>query len=206
MSAAHALQIPASARLQYRLLDANDSELLFELDQDEAVMRFINGGRKTSRAEIAQRLLPRMLSYRDPLKGYGLWQVCSKADNQQLPAAYLGWILVRPMGFFSDQPSSDNLELGWRFKQHAWGQGFATEAAHAVMAALAQQGTVRYFSALADPDNSGSIAVMKKLGMQFIRQQQVQDPLGAHLAVIYQTAVCKQPLQHDNFSSLDTTT
>ncbi len=87
MSAARTLQIPASTRLQYRLLDAHDSELLFELDQDEAVMRFINGGRKTSRAEIAQRLLPRMLSYRDPLKGYGLWQVCSKADNQQLPAA-----------------------------------------------------------------------------------------------------------------------
>jgi len=206
MSAARALQIPASARLQYRLFDADDSELLFELDQDEAVMRFINGGRKTSRAEIAQRLLPRMLSYRDPLKGYGIWQVCSKADQQQLPAAYLGWILVRPMGFFSDQPSSDHLEVGWRFKQPAWGQGFATEAAHAVMAALAQQGTVRYFSALADPNNSGSIAVMKKLGMQFICQQQVQDPLGVQQAVVYQMAVREHQPQHNNFSSLDTTT
>lgn len=206
MNAARALQIPASARLQYRLFDAHDSELLFELDQDEAVMRFINGGRKTSRAEIAQRLLPRMLSYRDPLKGYGIWQVSRQSDSQQQPAAYLGWILVRPMGFFSDQPSRDNLELGWRFKQHAWGQGFATEAATAVMAALAQHGTVRYFSALADPDNSGSIAVMKKLGMQFLRQQQVQDPLGAHLAVIYQRSMCEHPLQHDDFYSLDTTT
>ena len=58
MSAARALQIPASTRLQYRLLDAHDSELLFELDQDEAVMRFINGGRKTSRAERNATVAP----------------------------------------------------------------------------------------------------------------------------------------------------
>ncbi len=180
------LQVPDSSRLQFRLLDADDAELLFELDQDEQVMQFINGGRKTSRSELYERVLPRMLAYRDPLQGYGMWQVSTKADYLPLPSQFLGWILVRPMGFFSATPATDDLEVGWRFKQMAWGKGFATEAANAVMAVLSQQPQVLRFSAIAHPNNAASIAVMKKLGMQFIRQGWHQDPLGTYEVVYYQ--------------------
>jgi len=40
------LMVPASQRLCYGLLSANDAELLFDVDQDEEVMRFINGGKR----------------------------------------------------------------------------------------------------------------------------------------------------------------
>lgn len=184
MAIAVDISIPVSERLQFRLLDAADAELLFELDQDEQVMQFINGGRKTSRSELYERMLPRMLSYRDPSKGYGIWQVSTRADYQPSPNQYLGWILVRPMGFFSATPATDDLEIGWRFKQSAWGKGFATEAATAIMAVLSEQPQLRSFSAIALPNNTASIAVMKKLGMLFIRQGVQQDALG-HQEVVY---------------------
>ena len=180
------VQISDSARLSFRLLDQHDGALLFELDQDEAVMKYINGGRRSSMADINDRMLPRMMAYRNPAKGWGLWQVCQKATAQTPTATYLGWVLVRPMGFFSTTPKLDNLELGWRFKQACWGQGFASEAALAVLTELAKQPGIRSFSAIAVPDNQASIAVMKKLGMQFVRQGLHADPTGDIEAVFYQ--------------------
>ena len=40
-----------------------DGELLFQLDQDRDVMRFINGGKLTSMDEINDVFIPRMESY-----------------------------------------------------------------------------------------------------------------------------------------------
>ena len=50
---------------------------------------------------------------------------------------FIGWVLVRPMGFF-EQPDYSDLEIGWRFKQMSWGKGYASEAALAVAHAVCQ--------------------------------------------------------------------
>ncbi len=161
-----------SDRLSFRLMDESDLDFLFELDQDEAVMRYINGGQMTSWHDKINIFLPRMMSYRNPEKGWGLWQV--KIKDQALP---IGWVLVRPMGFFSNQVEWENIELGWRFKRNTWGHGYATEAAKAVMQALGEQQTeIKKFSAVALAENLASIAIMKKLGMQFKDIQSIEDP------------------------------
>ncbi|MBU2178335.1 MAG: GNAT family N-acetyltransferase, partial [Gammaproteobacteria bacterium] len=67
-----------------------------------------------------------------------------------------------------------------------WGYGFASEAAAAVSAGVASHSTVRALSALAVPDNLPSIAVMKKLGMQFVRQGLHHDPMWTAEVVVYQ--------------------
>lgn len=178
------LNIPYSQRLCYSLLSENDAALLYELDQDEDVMRYINGGTRTSMQTIMEVMLPRMAKYRNPAAGYGIWQVRRHADN-----AYLGWVLIRPMGFNTATPSNDDVEIGWRFKRDYWGQGYASEAARAVAkAVLAQNQHVRYLSAIAMPDNLGSIGVMRKLGMQFIKRYIHQDALGDVDAVLYRLA------------------
>lgn len=184
------LHVPDSARLCFRLMDMNDAAALFDIDQDPEVMRYLSAGVCTTMEQIEQRMLPRMLAYRDPKLGYGIWEVTTRADCAQLPSSYIGWILVRPMGFFTENPQPDNLELGWRFKRIAWGAGFATEAANAVAAAVAEQAAklqtpVRYLSALAVPDNQPSIAVMQKLGMQFVSQRLHQDPMWTAEVVEY---------------------
>ncbi len=176
--------IPQSDRLSYVLMGAEDADLLFELDQDIEVMRYINGGKMTSREDIQQVFLPRMASYSNSEKGWGLWKVMLSESDE-----FIGWILVRPMDFFSEKPQWDNLELGWRFMQKAWGHGYATEAASAIMHKLSERGLAKQFSAIAMPGNQASIQIMKKLGMTYLKTDINKDPLGDVEVVYYQTSV-----------------
>lgn len=176
--------IPDSERLSFRLMGQKDAQAFWELDQDPDVMHFINGGTPNSMETINEVFLPRMKAYSDPHKGYGIWQVSNNITDE-----YLGWVLVRPMSFFTEQPDFSDLELGWRFFKKAWGKGYATEAAIAIKEAIAQQTDIHYVSALAVEDNINSINVMKKIGMQFIRKYDHQDPIGDFIAVHYQMSV-----------------
>jgi RimJ/RimL family protein N-acetyltransferase len=175
------ITVAPSERLTYRLMTADDAELLWELDQDPEVMKYITHGEISSREKIHTVFLPRMAQYHNPDKGWGLWGVFSQHDGD-----FLGWILVRPMGFFSQQPTdTNNLELGWRFKRCYWGAGFATEAATAVLETLRSERSASQFSAIAMPENEGSINIMKKLGMHFVDQRVIDDVLGPITAVYF---------------------
>ena len=46
------LEIKNSDRLSYALMTENDADLLFELDRNPEVMRYINGGTPSTRDEI----------------------------------------------------------------------------------------------------------------------------------------------------------
>lgn len=163
------MNISPSSRLNFRLMDRNDADLFYELDQDPEVMKYINGGNLTTPDEIKNIFIPRLEKYRDKEKGFGLWQVNVKDENK-----FIGWILVRPMKFFSDSPEMNNIEIGWRFKKMAWGKGYATEAAKQVINALSVNPSFAKFSAIALPENRGSIRIMEKLGMQYARTE-VED-------------------------------
>jgi len=178
------MKITNTTRLTFRLMTAQDNELLFELDQDPAVMQYLTNGKPTSRGSISNIFIPRMLSYRNPDKGWGLWQVNINESQQ-----FIGWILVRPMAFFSESPEWHNLELGWRFKQSSWGKGYAFEAANTIKNALINQGNITHLSATALAENSASIKLMEKLGMGYLKSYLHKDPLGEHDAVYYQTDV-----------------
>lgn len=164
----------------------NDADALFELDQDTEVMKFINGGKMTSMEDILSVSLPRLESYADETEGWGIWKVSLKTPCDDFSSDYLGWVLVRPMDFFTDQPQYHNLELGWRFKRATWGKGFGTEAAKAVMEAVSADEKITTVSALAIENNHGSINIMKKLGMTFLKKEVHRDPLGDMELVFYQ--------------------
>lgn len=173
-----------SERLCFRLIKEHDAELLFNLDQDPEVMKFINDGQPNAMTDITELLIPRMLKYRDEQQGWGIWQV-SLTENQQ----YLGWILLRPMYFFSEKRAWDDIEIGWRFFKKDWGNGYATEAAKAFLNKLSGNPEINKVSAIADELNYASIKVMKKLGMQFIKKELHKDPLGNAKVVFYQMQV-----------------
>jgi RimJ/RimL family protein N-acetyltransferase len=170
-----------SARLSYTLMTQADGELLFQLDQDPEVMLFLNGGKPSTMAEINEISIPRMERYLNVQKGWGLWQVNISSNNE-----YIGWILVRPMHFFSEAPEFDNIELGWRFFQSSWGKGYASEAALHIKNTLAKNNVLKGFSAIAVKDNLASIAVMKKIGMSYVKTYLHKDPLFESHVVYYQ--------------------
>ena len=158
------MQVPDSDRFHYFFMTAADTELFLDLDQDPEVMRYINGGIVSTPETIETWYIPRLAAYADQDKGWGLWGVREKVTQN-----FVGWILVRPMGFFGGDRDDENLELGWRFKRESWGKGYATEAARSVMRALEEIG-YRRFSAIAMPENAASINIMQKLGMEFERE------------------------------------
>ncbi len=178
------MKIPNSARLSYALMNEADADLLFELDQDAEVMRYINGGKITTWQEVQDVFLPRMAKYRNPEKGWGLWKLTTTENNQ-----FIGWVLVRPMDYFSDQPKWHDWELGWRLLRSAWGHGYATEAAKHLMQKLSDTQDIQFFSAIAMPGNSASIKIMQKLGMVYQKTDIYKDPLGDEEVVYYQVAV-----------------
>ena len=174
------MNIPNSARLTYRLMDETDVDMLFEIDQDTAVMKYLNDGKPTPMETIVNKFIPRMNAYRNEQKGWGIWAVFDQSTQ-----VYLGWVLVRPYGFFTDETEFDNLELGWRFYSHTWGNGYATEAADHIAEWVTKVDEITSICALAVPDNLASIQVMKKLGMEFVKQYIHHDPLGDWDVVYY---------------------
>lgn len=173
------MKIENSARLGYQQIDESDSKFLFQLDQDPEVMRYINGGKMTPQEDINALFIPRINAYKNIDKGWGLWKI-TILDTQE----DIGWILVRPMDFFSEQPIWHDIELGWRFMQSAWGKGYASEAAIHIQQALAKHPENQCFSAIAVKDNHGSIAVMKKMGMHYIKSYTHSDAQLGDLDVV----------------------
>jgi RimJ/RimL family protein N-acetyltransferase len=182
--AAKMIQVPDSARLSFRLMDSKDGQALWQIDQDPAVMKYLNGGVPTKMEQVKATFIPRMEQYRNNDKGWGIWQVSDKESHE-----YLGWVLIRPMAFFTDMPNFKDLELGWRFFQSSWGKGYATEAAIAIKNAVITNTDITHVSALALADNLGSIGVMKKMGMSFVKAYLHKDPIGDFDAVHYQMPV-----------------
>ncbi|EDQ02257.1 GNAT family N-acetyltransferase [Shewanella benthica] len=180
------MRIPDTDRLEFHFMTRKDAEALFELDQDEDVMLYINGGHMTTMEDIRQISIPRLESYANEDEGWGIWKVTAKPSDTLEAHLYLGWILVRPMDFFNDEPEWDNLELGWRFKQVAWGKGYASEAAKAVMDVVTAPDKINKASAIAFEENLGSIKIMEKLGMNFLKKGIHKDPLGDLELVYYE--------------------
>nr|WP_252728169.1 GNAT family N-acetyltransferase [Alteromonas sp. C1M14] len=166
--------------MQYHFVTDNDAHFLWSIDQDPAVMTYLNGGKKTPWEDIQQVFLPRIKAFSEQSKGWGLWRVSTLSS----PSADLGWILVRPMGFFTAERNDNNLELGWRFHQHAWGKGYATEAATQIKNTLAKSG-IDQFSAMALPQNRGSIGVMKNLGLTYAYDFRYRDAVFDDDVVVY---------------------
>lgn len=60
-------------------------------------------------------------------------------------------------------------ELGFRLVTSAWGQGFAIEAAQAVIAASQAAGLAQRVVAIVDPNHLRSVRVLQKLGLRYNR-------------------------------------
>lgn len=147
-------------RLLLRRFTEADAENLNALDSDPEVMRYLTGGTPTPREVIERDILPRFLQYYEPFTGFGYWAAVEKATG-----AFLGWICLRP----PEGNERSDVELGYRLRRAAWGQGYATEGSRALIdKGFAELGVRRVF-ATTYQDNLASRRVMEKLGMTLVR-------------------------------------
>lgn len=76
--------------------------------------------------------------------------------------AVMGWTGLAPLDVGVDLGT--DVQIGWRFHRSFWGQGFATEAAAAVLADARAHGVTRVV-AITSLANERSQAVMERVGM-----------------------------------------
>lgn len=165
-----------SERLYFTMMTENDGDLMMDLDSDPEVMRHITNGKTTTPDEMRNIYIPRMKSYTNPSKGWGLWKTFRKMDDE-----FIGWFLIRPI---KDDPAS--VEIGWRFKRKFWGKGYGTEGAKIFRDHVFRQEGILKLVAIAMPDNIGSHKIMEKIGMTYKKTYFHDEPLFKGELVLYQ--------------------
>ncbi len=147
-------------RLILRRFTQEDEDALVALDGDPEVMRYITGGPPTPREEIRNDVLPAFLGYYDRPDGYGFWAAIARDG-----AEFLGWFHLRPLP--EDPP--DVPELGYRLRRSAWGKGYASEGARALVDKAFSDLGARRVIASTMAVNVASRRVMEKAGMVLVR-------------------------------------
>jgi RimJ/RimL family protein N-acetyltransferase len=148
-------------RLMLRRFTEADVDNLVALDSDADVMRYINGGKPTTREEIENDFLPRFLQYYERYDGYGFWAAVEKTTGE-----FLGWFHLRPPW---DDGLADEPELGYRLRKSFWGKGYATEGSRALIRKGFTELGVRRVYACTMAVNPASIRVMEKSGLRYVR-------------------------------------
>jgi RimJ/RimL family protein N-acetyltransferase len=143
--------ILSTDRLTLRPLEPRDAGAFAAMNADPAVMEHFTTGPMDR--DASDHMLARLRE--DHLEhGYGLSAVERTADGE-----FLGFTGIHTHRYYPDE-----VEIGWRLATHAWGQGYATEAATAWMEhAFTTVGLPRLIS-ITVPANLRSIAVMRRLG------------------------------------------
>lgn len=142
-------------RLHLRPLTLADAPFILTLLNDPAFIRFI-GDKKVRTLAEAQNYLTQgpLASY--ARFGFGLGLVARKADGAALGICGL-----------IKRESLRDIDIGFAFLPQFWGQGYATEAAAAVMRHGQETLQLRQIVGIVDPENTGSIRVLEKLGLTF---------------------------------------
>ncbi|MGO8946408.1 MAG: GNAT family N-acetyltransferase [Ktedonobacterales bacterium] len=150
-----------TGRLLLRPLTPDDVENLFELDSDPEVMHYLTGGAPSAREAIQNRILPGFLNSSERFPGFGVWAAIDKASGK-----FLGWFAFRPHS--GADPS--NVSLGYRLRRAAWGHGYATEVARALIRkGFSELGVQRVYATTYE-HNLASRRVMEKAGLALVRR------------------------------------
>lgn len=146
-------------RLLLRQWRAGDREPFAAMNADAEVMRHVGSG---ALHPVASDALRARLRSEWTRVGRGQWAIERAADS-----AFLGFCGVTDPAWGGPARSGE-LEIGWRLRRDAWGSGYASEAARAVIGATWEAVRPPGVIALVHPDNHRSLAVGERLGMRVV--------------------------------------
>jgi RimJ/RimL family protein N-acetyltransferase len=136
----------------------DDTDLLFQLDGDADVMKYITLGVSRTIEEVIEKSMPRILKSYQENSDFGIFAAYLNNSDK-----YIGWFQ-----FEKDKEFKDAIEIGWRLKKQHWGNGYATELAIAFSKMGIEMG--KTIVARAMIENLASIRVMEKAGLEFEKE------------------------------------
>jgi RimJ/RimL family protein N-acetyltransferase len=152
-------------RLLLRPTGIGDIDEYVALSEDPEVTRFVLA---LDRPQAEERLRANQREWRE--RGHGMFAVLDPRDGRFLGRAGLKY-----------WPQFDETEVGWALRRDAWGQGYATEAARAILDWGFEVLPAPYFTAMIHPDNERSLHVARRLGLSPLRRDVLYDsPVVVH--------------------------
>ena len=163
-----ALQIKIETpRLLLRPFTLDDVDPAYQMNLDPEVNRYTGDGGIVSKAEIERRIREDVLG--DYQKyGYGRFAVELKSTKQ-----FIGFCGLKYLDDLNE------VDLGYRFMQAYWGQGFATEVGRACLDFGFKDLNLERIIAWVLPENVGSVRVLEKLIFTF-EKAFFEDQLHVH--------------------------
>jgi len=144
----------STERLRFCPWEPEDFPLLMDLHGDPDVQHFLEAGEAVWDERI---LLSKFTGFRKDYAEHG-WSKFKVLDGE-------GRFLGRA-GFGRYEPTGE-LELGYSFKRAFWGQGYATEAAGALLTWIYRVTPLDHVIGFAVADHKASRRVLEKTGMTF---------------------------------------
>ena len=148
----------STERLLLRPVTADDHAVLLAHWTQPDVRRFLFDGAALSASEVADTIEESIRDF--AARGFGIWviELGSAAGLVGTAAGLVGTAGLRPLGGYG-------LEIFYSLAPGAWGHGYATEAARAVMEYGFGPLGLPEVLAEVDEGNAASVAVVKRLGM-----------------------------------------
>jgi|APLak6261662433_1056034.scaffolds.fasta_scaffold00364_6 RimJ/RimL family protein N-acetyltransferase len=162
-------KILTTERLYLKEFTIDDAQLLIDLNSDPEVTRYTGDGPVKDITE-AKRILTDIIfpQYKNKM---GRWAVYLNTTDE-----FIGWCGVK---YVEEEKEYD---LGYRFYKKHWGKGYASEAASAVMNYALNTLQLKEIIGRAAIDNKASIAVLKKMGMVYLKNDECgHDPAEVYI-------------------------
>ena len=140
-------------RLGLRRFTTADLDWLAELYADPDVTRYLGGVK--SRAQTEEHLNTRILRYYDNHPGLGIWMTIDRS-----PGTPVGFHLLNHI------QGESIIQVGFGLIKSAWGRGYGTEMAHALLRyGFIDRGLARIVG-MANLQNHASQRVLTKIGLE----------------------------------------
>ena len=144
-----------SPRLCFREFTKDDVQLLFELNSNSNVIKYVHEPAPT--LENVTDILFNSILPQYTLYNHGRWAVHLKNNNE-----FIGWCGLKYI------KEDDEIDLGYRFKENFWSNGYGFEAAKATIDYGLNNLKLKRIVATALPENIASWKIMEKCGMKCI--------------------------------------
>lgn len=148
--------IAETGRLILREWGEGDADRFNAVMNRPSVMRWLGGVQDAEEWEAAYQ---RILGYQRDF-GFTFWIVERKADGDML-----GFCGLKRANAPGAKAIAGDVEIGWRLREEAWGQGYAKESAIASLDLAFDRFQAPFVIAMTALGNQPSQGLMKRLGM-----------------------------------------
>ena len=153
------MNVIETERLILRHLRVEDAEDLHRIYSDAETMKFMGQG--TASVEEARGNIQKHIEKYYNHYGFGLWATVLKESNRLIGRCGL---------LYQDIEGTKDLELAYLLDSNFWGTGLATEAAQAIIKIGFEKYDFTRIIAVINPQNTASIRVAKKVGMNYEKE------------------------------------